>query len=160
MHNILNMQLVQSINFPTSAPLTVLSDGRGDRVFVASSSSPASIYSLVPTPVAALVDDMLRSGHVEDAIELFRATWPREARASGGTDADFKKKLSQIHETAGMHELRKFQFDIAFGHFDKAGVDARLLISLFPGLLAEQSTFTTPSKESITDISMLKAPTQ
>lgn len=57
---------------------------------------------MVPIPIQTQVENLLRLGLIDDALNLFRVTWDREAAKAEATEADYKKQLAKIHEAAGM----------------------------------------------------------
>lgn len=63
-----------------------MSDARGELVLVSTTSSPASVYALVPIPIQTQVDNLLKYGLIDDALNLFRVTWDREAARTEATD--------------------------------------------------------------------------
>eukprot|EP00026_Physarum_polycephalum_P001849 Phypoly_transcript_01852.p1 GENE.Phypoly_transcript_01852~~Phypoly_transcript_01852.p1 ORF type:complete len:921 (+),score=179.80 Phypoly_transcript_01852:230-2992(+) len=151
-HNVHNQSQVQTLNFPNNTTLEIMSDARGELVLVSTASSPASIYALVPIPVQIQVENLLKLGLIDDALNLFRVTWEREAARAEATEADYNRELAKIHESAGMLLLQELNCKPAFMHFNQSSIDPRVLIYLVPGLLAPQSTFNTAGQNTVADL--------
>jgi len=146
-HSILDQQQKQSIAFSGGRCLGEF-DGR---LFVASANA---VYSLVPVPLEKQVNALLEDNRVTEALDL-----AKNARKTGLSKESFTKMYQRIEQQAGFIEFSALHFDQARELFQHGKLDIRELISVYPMLLPDSSTFSRsqPPLHGIADVGQLAA---
>lgn len=142
-YSLIDQQHKQSLNF-SGGELVGNFDGQ---VYVAASSC---VSCLMPQPWTMQVEALMVSERVEEAVDL-----AEHSGAVGMSQEQYQQLFRRLLQRAGFIKLAHGVFDQAQEYFLKGGVDAREVISLFPGLLPSSMEFTRvqPPLHQLADIS-------
>ncbi|CAH1787439.1 unnamed protein product [Owenia fusiformis] len=144
-HSILDQQQKQSIPYQGGIYL----DEYEGRVFIASLKE---IYALVPIAWEKQVTSLLADRRVSEALAL-----AKNAKKVGLTREQFQRMYRRLQQQAGFIEFAQQHFDECRELFKTGRLDVRELISLYPFLMPQRSSFTrsVPSLHDIADVRQL-----
>ncbi|KAG0723950.1 Transforming growth factor-beta receptor-associated protein 1 [Chionoecetes opilio] len=142
-YSLIDQQHKQTLNF-SGGELLGNFDGQ---LYVAAASC---VSCLMPQPWTMQVQALMDSERVEEAVEL-----AEHSGAVGMSQEHYQQLCRTLLQRAGFIKLAHGVFDQAQEYFLKGAVDAREVISLYPGLLPDSVEYTRlqPPLHHLADIS-------
>lgn len=149
-HNLYNNTRIQSIGLNEIAMSQGLSLYAGEApslnsifrqiAFSGVTSYGNSVLFFSPLPVDLIVQEMLKAGRCDEAINFFN--YVASGQGDGVAMIDYESRLSHIRLEAGFMLLHSLQFPAAFSQLKQSrDCDPRAVIGLFPDLAVPSSPF-------------------